>query len=347
MNNGAQEAGDGGGGRGQRRGHASVHRTRSETIHLEGADSAALSASILAVRRKSLGGEAEASPSALHHMAANAQTTHRSRYSRRARSGTLRGSDLAAIQQLRKEHGVATEDGGGHDNDDGDTTPKERLKLRQPRQRSVTRRKPSTSASSLARFRKAGKKAKVIARLKKNNQAEKPGKHHSHRHKHRHERHREKHHKHGGHEHSSHKHHRPHGSSGDSDDAHGAAIAEMRRELDDMKRSLRQARAETEEKQEKGENAEEEPQWVRDAKADYDRTGTVGATCVLTSVRTGYFWKLIALAIIASQMGMLAGLVARPYFCWHTVVGLRLALHCTRPRPHSCAVRSAILLMEL
>ena len=124
---------------------------RISAIHLEGADSAALSASILAVRRKSLGAEAEASPSAHHHMAANAQTTHRSRYSRRARSGTLRGSDLAAIQQLRKEHGVATEDGGGgggHDNDDGDTTPKERLKLRQPRPRSVTRRKPSTSASS-------------------------------------------------------------------------------------------------------------------------------------------------------------------------------------------------------
>ena len=61
------------------------------------------------------------------------QSTHH-RYSRRARSGTLRGNDLAAIQQLRKEHGVATEDGGGggHDNDDGDT-PKERLKLRQPR----------------------------------------------------------------------------------------------------------------------------------------------------------------------------------------------------------------------
>ena len=57
---------------------------------------------------------------------------------------------------------------------------------------------------------------------------------------------------------------------------------------------------------------EEEPAWLRTAKNDYDATGTVGATCVLTSNRAPWGAKLLAALIVLAQFGMLWVL----YFRW-------------------------------
>ena len=68
---------------------------------------------------------------------------------------------------------------------------------------------------------------------------------------------------------------------------------------------------EKEEQQQEAAAAEQEPAWLRDAKADYDRTGTIGAVCVLTSTTShvGWWWKLVACIIAAGQLGLLVGLV--------------------------------------